>query len=69
MHTLQALQNMDYVIYTYYKTKNAFFIIFTNLFKNKTKTCWRVQSILYNKSLFWTSYSDSVYLTVYGNMV
>ena len=50
------------------KMKNEYFsnksknLVFWNVF-------WHLGSILYNKLLFWISYSDSVYLTLYGNMV
>ena len=65
------LQNMNYVIYRYYKTKIGFVWKLSKLSKNpkKSNVFWHVWCILYNKLLFWVSDSDSVYLTLYGNIL
>ena len=54
---------MDYGNYTYNNIKNAIFE-----FSKKSKSSnvfWHCWCSWYDKSLFWISYSDSVYLTIY----
>ena len=66
---LQKIQNMSYPIYTNNKIKIGLFDFFRIFdFSNVPKVLWHCWSILYNKSLFWISYSDSVYVTLYGNI-
>ena len=53
---LQKSQNMNYGN-----------IRIFSIFSNMSKMFWHCGSILYNKSLFRISYSDSLYFSVYGN--
>ena len=48
--------------------KSWFFDLFLNL-SQTSKVFWHCWSILCSKLLFWISDSDSLYVTVYGNMV
>ena len=80
---LQNFQNMNYGTYINNKNEKLFFFFqilriqlsnISNKTINKNKSnvwnlFWYPWCILYNKWLFWISDSDSVYLTLYGNMV
>ena len=62
------IQNMSYG--TYINNKIQFRCIRTVPTLSKIANAfWHLGCISYDKLLFWISYSDAVYLTLYGNMV
>ena len=61
------LQNMNYGLYIDNKITQTNWL-FTN-FSHISNLFWCCLCIVYNKSLFWISDSNSLYLTLYGNMV
>ena len=63
----EKVQNINYANYRWYKIYIIIFWKFSN-FSKISKVFGHIWSILYNKSIFWISDSDSVYLTVYGNI-
>ena len=66
---IQNNNNTKYEVCNLYilQIKNLIFLNFPQ-FYNSSNVFWHCWCILYNKSIFGLSYSDSVYVTVYGNI-
>ena len=70
LQKIRKLQSMNYAIYIKYKIRIWLFEHFQKCPTNskKSNVFWCCWSILYNKLVFWISYSDALYWTLYGKI-
>ena len=71
LHKNQTIAKYELCNLYILQNKRGFLFIFRffQYFSKISKVIWQFWSILYNKSLFRISDSDSVYFSVYGNML